>query len=397
MMEDLAYVVELHEEFSKTKSAAEKSEIEEELFHYWTQSSFAEAFIAAHNEHKGTIKASRELIPILENNIISFYYVQIKTASHAENALHYQMIPEIGDCSKNIFLGNTHRPAKIDFTSDTDLITIFEINTNENEIIIEEEGSLELHFIGKETETISDKFPVKVFFSCPEGHKRNQEFKNRVEKALNIYQEAAPHLLQTFLNFSSIIIPVNQPGIVSYSLQQIPGYSSINMFERDFLDLLDDLLHENGHHYLNTILNYSELLDEDDDKIYFSPWRRSLRPVRGIYHAVFTFYWAFDLFKSLAQSSHPDLKEYTERILLRACEENFMLIYCRPYIDHAFKNKKITKEGYELINAIFDLLKNEQKTVEVFQETLKNKFPKANSKMIELKESLNEKAKHYKL
>jgi hypothetical protein len=397
MMEDLAYIIELHEEFAKTKNAAEKNEIEEELFHYWTQSSFAEAFVTAHNEHKGTIKASKELLPILENNIISFYYVQIKTASHKENALHYQMIPEIGDSAKNIFLGNTNRPAKIDFTSDTGILIIFEINTNENEIIVEEDGKLELHFIGNPSETISDKYPVKVLYSCSEGYKRNQEFKDKILRALKIYQEVAPHLLQTFLNFTSIIIPVNQPGIVSYSLQQIPGYSSINMFERDFLDLLDDLSHENGHHYLNTILNYSELLDEDDDKIYFSPWRRALRPVRGIYHAVFTFYWAFDLFNSLAQAQHADLKEYRERILLRACEEHFMLLYCRPYIDHAFKNKKITKEGMELINTVFALLSQESKNVELMIEVLKKQYSKSFSKISELKLTLNEKAKHYKL
>jgi HEXXH motif-containing protein len=169
------------------------------------------------------------------------------------------------------------------------------------------------------------------------------------------------------------------------------------MFERDFLDLLDDLSHENGHHYLNTILNYSELLDEDDDKIYFSPWRRALRPVRGIYHAVFTFYWAFDLFNSLAQAQHADLKEYRERILLRACEEHFMLLYCRPYIDHAFKNKKITKEGMELINTVFALLSQESKNVELMIEVLKKQYSKSFSKISELKLTLNEKAKHYKL
>jgi len=86
-------------------------------------------------------------------------------------------------------------------------------------------------------------------------------------------------------------------------MQSLPGYSSLNMFDRDQIDLMDDLLHENGHHYLNTFLNHQDLINEDDDKIYYSPWRKALRPVRGIYHATFTFFWALELFYQLDGAS----------------------------------------------------------------------------------------------
>ncbi|EQC52563.1 hypothetical protein [Bacteriovorax sp. DB6_IX] len=69
-------------------------------------------------------------------------------------------------------------------------------------------------------------------------------FKSKIELALSIIKEANPALYTTFINFTKVIIPINEKGIVSYSMQSLPGFSSINTFERDFLDLLDDLLHE---------------------------------------------------------------------------------------------------------------------------------------------------------
>jgi HEXXH motif-containing protein len=65
--------------------------------------------------------------------------------------------------------------------------------------------------------------------------------------------------------------------------------------------LIDDLIHENSHHHLNLLLRkYVMYRGDQNQRIFYSPWRRSLRPLRGILHAVFTFTMGAMLFERLS-------------------------------------------------------------------------------------------------
>lgn len=100
---------------------------------------------------------------------------------------------------------------------------------------------------------------------------------------------------------TSRIIPLKAKGVVSFSYRHRPGLSFINCFDRDNLDLIDDLIHENSHHHLNLLLRKHVLYHGDhNQQIFYSPWRRSLRPVRGILHATFTFTMGAILFERLS-------------------------------------------------------------------------------------------------
>jgi hypothetical protein len=96
------------------------------------------------------------------------------------------------------------------------------------------------------------------------------------------------------------IIPLQAKGVVSFSYRHRPGLSFINCFDRDNLDLIDDLIHENSHHHLNLLLRKHVMYRGDhNQQIFYSPWRRSLRPLRGILHATFTFTMGALLFRHL--------------------------------------------------------------------------------------------------
>ena len=96
------------------------------------------------------------------------------------------------------------------------------------------------------------------------------------------------HALMKLL--TSRVIPLDAPGVVSFSYRHSPGLSFVNCFDRDNLDLIDDLIHENSHHHLNLLLRKSVLYRGDrNQQVFYSPWRRCLRPIRGILHAAFTF------------------------------------------------------------------------------------------------------------
>lgn len=101
--------------------------------------------------------------------------------------------------------------------------------------------------------------------------KEMKKHSQRIEEALKIIQKSSPDSWQRFTAFTEVIVPIREERFVSYSHQELPGVSMINLYHRDFVDLMDDLLHENGHHHLNAYLNLTTLIDEPLEQIYYSP------------------------------------------------------------------------------------------------------------------------------
>jgi hypothetical protein len=123
----------------------------------------------------------------------------------------------------------------------------------------------------------------------------------RIGRAWAIIQEAWPEGHDVLALLTTRIIPLKAKGVVSFSYRHRPGLSFINCFDRDNLDLIDDLIHENSHHHLNLLLRKHIMFHGDhNQQIFYSPWRRSLRPLRGILHAAFTFTMGAMLFERLS-------------------------------------------------------------------------------------------------
>jgi len=123
----------------------------------------------------------------------------------------------------------------------------------------------------------------------------------RIKQAWTVVQEAWPEGHEVLALLTTRIIPLKAKGVVSFSYRHRPGLSFINCFDRDNLDLIDDVIHENSHHHLNLLLRKQILYHGDrNQQIFYSPWRRSLRPLRGILHATFTFTMGAILFERLS-------------------------------------------------------------------------------------------------
>lgn len=210
--------------------------------------------------------------------------------------------------------------------------------------------------------------------------KEMKDFSKRIEDALNLIKKYSPTSWERFSAFTSVIVPIQNEEFVSYSHQDLPGYSMINMYNRDFVDLMDDLLHENGHHHLNYYLNLGHLIEEPADPIYYSPWRRTLRPLRGIYHAYFTFFWAFKLFADVLKNSDPKnqkdfTKEQMDKIRFRAVEEYHMLNFTYNDLKWAKKQGLIHKQGFALIEEQNKELKKFKRNIALWEKDL-GKFKK---------------------
>ncbi|HEX2055208.1 MAG TPA: HEXXH motif-containing putative peptide modification protein [Nitrospiraceae bacterium] len=131
---------------------------------------------------------------------------------------------------------------------------------------------------------------------------------DRIGRALSVIEQAWPAGSECLALLTSRIVPLKAPGVVSFSYRHQPGLSFINCFDRNDLDLIDDLIHENSHHHLNLLLRKDVLYHGDCNReIFYSPWRRTLRPIRGILHASFTFAMGAFLFERLsAWASGPE-------------------------------------------------------------------------------------------
>lgn len=194
-------------------------------------------------------------------------------------------------------------------------------------------------------------------FISPDKTKYLKQTTN-IQQALTSIKMFSPKSYERFWHFTHTIVPINNPRIVSYSLQSLPGFSYINLYNRDRLDLMDDLLHENGHHHLNAILRCHDLFNEDDPTLYYSPWRQQMRPLRGIYHAYFTFFWAFylyrDLFENIEQIKN-DLelnKAEIKKIERRFHEEKRLLFQAYDTLTECRKDKLINNEGWKIVKLL---------------------------------------------
>lgn len=366
-LEDALFLAHLHFEISNDP------DVEVEIFDFWKDSDFGEIFLETNQESSGQniAKTSLKFKPLLENQILSFYYLHISEKPESQpDLLNYYIQSNLGDTNDRIYITDKH------FTvTQKDLFDggVLEVNclTNLRTSLEAQSGKDIKAFLVNKEPTLLEAKGHSVYINCPSNMDEHiDSFKENCLKALFNIQKASPELYECFFKFTNTLVPLDEEGIVSFSSQSLPGYSSLNIVDRDFIELHDDLLHENGHHFLNTVLNVSELIDEDDEQIFYSPWRKSRRPIRGIYHAYFTFYWAFQLFHDLSIALINDVKldgispNDLSRCARRAKEEFLMLEYTFQDLMVAKDMGKISDEGFDVISLVDQNLKSLNDSVE---------------------------------
>lgn len=296
---------------------------EEVVFERWNRSEFADLFLKDLNRGHTVGKANRRSLLILNKHLMTFGDRHILRNDRISKA--YRSQSSLGE-----FLKSGKMTRLLETT---------------------------LHVDGKDLRLMTKSL------------KEMKEFSHRIDLGLKVIRYFSPTSWERFSAFTEVIVPIKNPAIVSYSHQDLPGYSMINMYHRDFVDLIDDLLHENGHHHLNFYLNLEKLIEEPTDNIYYSPWRKTLRPLRGIFHAYFTFFWAFKLFSDLLEDKPLNNPHYSfseeelDKIYWRAIEEYYFLTYSFEDLHWAWKKGLIFERGWLLI-------KEQQKEIKRFQKKL---------------------------
>jgi hypothetical protein len=178
----------------------------------------------------------------------------------------------------------------------------------------------------------------------------------RIGRALAAIEQSWPDGYRILTRLTSRIVPLKAKGVVSFSYRHRPGLSFINCFDRDDLDLVDDLVHENSHHHLNLLLRQTVLYHKDrNQEIFYSPWRRSLRPLRGILHATFTFTMGAILFEKLSTWARTSKATLTPQQILRArfrcLEEVDSVRYSLTDLAYAHNLGWLTPAGWALVSS----------------------------------------------
>jgi hypothetical protein len=202
-----------------------------------------------------------------------------------------------------------------------------------------------------------DRMPARVVASA-------SDLANRLDGARAVIQSAWPEGARNLAALTTRVIPLQARGVVSFSYRQRPGLSFINCFDRNQFDLIDDLIHENSHHQLNLYLRKTTLIQgHRNEEIFYSPWRRTLRPLRGILHATFTFTMGARLFERLSSNAdrlaHRLSKAEVLRARARCLEEIASVQYSFKDLDWAAERGWLTAACIGLV----DELKCEMKRV----------------------------------
>lgn len=331
------YLVEMLDEYLLLEQFYDDSELDE-MFDYWTESEFAKTFLESLNRNGDIKKSSKICQDLLLRQIIAFYKIHFQNSKIKQK--NYNPIKEIGD-------------------------------------YLDEKGKLH-HFDFGEIRSLDLEKGIYPFLSFITPDKKNQaRHLKKTAKALELIKNYSPASYKAFCDFTHTIIPIEEKGIVSYSSSKLPGYSLINIYHRDFVDLLDDLIHENGHHYLNYFLYIKKLINEDQEKIFYSPWRKQLRPIRGIYHAVFTFFWGMNLFSDIDQNLVIDKTNFFKlsvkekiKVKQRYLEEYLMIEFSLYDLKVAHELGKVTKQGMDLVQELDQMMKRDKKRYQMKKKEL---------------------------
>jgi HEXXH motif-containing protein len=126
----------------------------------------------------------------------------------------------------------------------------------------------------------------------------------KVRLALGVIEHVWPEGFANLQRFTTHIIPIKAAGVVSYTYRNRPQITFINSFDRNQLDMVDDLIHENAHHHMNLLLRKFEMRRGDhNQQLFYSPWRQALRSTHGILHAAFTFTQGARLFERISSAA----------------------------------------------------------------------------------------------
>ena len=171
-----------------------------------------------------------------------------------------------------------------------------------------------------------------------------------VARSMKLIAAVEPLFIKEINSLISTILLVNSPGNVGATSPKFFGTIYISLPQGDLekhhdLLLVDHLVHETSHLYLNSIIAHDPLVLNDPQEQFSSPIREDLRPILGIYHATFVLSRVIRVLKKIHST---DL--YQDNSFVMRCINNLQTSYEIAYTTvktHAV----LTKIGREIFES----------------------------------------------
>jgi hypothetical protein len=203
-----------------------------------------------------------------------------------------------------------------------------------------------------------------------ENRKALLKMKPVIEEALELIGSSAPRLHKRIIHDIRSYVLVKSEVLNahhSFTTQSYPNAIFLSGDERR-LTIAEAIVHEFSHNELDSILAFEQIHSGSEEARYYSPWRNDIRPLKGLFHAVYVFNRVLSFYYSI------DMKMLTEN-------EQQTVMYKRSLIYHKIKLglwqiphavlEPTALAVYQSIIARMKLIKqtrNEQLTINVQQE-----------------------------
>lgn len=156
-----------------------------------------------------------------------------------------------------------------------------------------------------------------------------QAWQKVLTEAWSLIAKAAPLLLEEIQLGVQIIVPVcsTEDVHLSASYHEAPGLITMSWTPENVM-IAEALVHEYHHQKLNALMNIDPLIEDPEElAIYYSPWRKDPRPLRGLLHAAFTFQAIVEFYNNLMDShlAHLDEEQQLRRIYQGSCQVAYAL------------------------------------------------------------------------
>jgi len=121
----------------------------------------------------------------------------------------------------------------------------------------------------------------------------------KLSRAVELVREAWEEVYRDLLAHTHEVVPMSERRVAPDLLPGRPGASYIHYAGKSAAGLAVDLVHENAHHRIQGLAALGALHRDHGETMYFSPWRRTMRPLEDILQSTYALTFRMELLRRL--------------------------------------------------------------------------------------------------
>ncbi len=343
LVDDLIYLIQLHDEILSAdeynEDHSDYTELEKELLSYWQNSEFQTAFNEIKSNQVALIEISDQLLPLLENQIISFYVLNInRFRQEFDEAIIYHPILFRGDSEHGFYLGENQIFASLTKIPDSyPSFPVLSFDPDNMKIKYEYKDRGEIINLEKKVEEAS--ISKKVFSFINSTKIQTQNILNEIANIKKYSQSTYEQILY----FHSLFILNKDEGHHFWTHPAIPQYTRINAGLQKS-ELQNALISSCAEQMYYSYISFDELTNTYDEIIYYSPWTKKQNPLHETLKEFFRELYLLNFYRSMILKKEDQYLNYIvqfERIKFSHAD-----------LQTAKKFKKFTDAGLELFSML---------------------------------------------